>query len=121
MNRRRWLGTGLVEEFDLRQQALLNHVLTTVKHYYRNLHETRYCYRYPLGLAQLAKLCKRSGSRTLMAVRILTHSQDVDHEKQPPLTYDRIASERRAMHRPYRIFLRSSHTHRKGDTNEFRR
>ena len=121
MNQRRWLGTGLIEAFDARQQALLDHVLGAVRHYYAELHETRDCYRYPLGLARLSRLCQRSGLRILMAVRVLAHSVDIESEQHPPLIYDRVASERRAMHRPYRIFLRSTRTHKNGDTNGFRK
>lgn len=106
MRQRKWLGTGMVESFDARQQRLLNLVLEKVRYYYAELYETRDCYRYPLTLSRLMKLCNRSGLRTLMAVRILSHSIDIESEADPPLTYDRISSQNNATHRPYRIFLR---------------
>ena len=106
MKQRKWLGTGYVESFDLRQQRLLDLVLEQVRIYYAELYETRYCYRYPLTLSRLMKLCNRSGLRTLMALRILSYSVDVESESEPPLVYERASSQRNATHRPYRIFLR---------------
>lgn len=111
MRSRRWLGTGMVESFDIRQQRLLDLVLDKVRHYYRDLYETRDCYRYPLTISRLMKLCNRSGSRTLMAVRILSHSIDTESESEPPLAYERDASQNNALRRPYRIYLRSNHAH----------
>jgi hypothetical protein len=107
MKQRRWLGTGTIESFDVRQQRLLDLVLEKVRHYYAKLYETRDCYRYPLTLSRLMKLCNRSGLRTLMAVRILSHSIDMESELEPPLIYERDPSQRNAMRRPYRIYLRS--------------
>lgn len=107
MNQRKWLGTGYIESFDLRQQRLLDLVLEKVRHYYAELHETRDCYRYPLTLSRLMKLCNRSGLRTLMAVRILSFSIDMASELEPPLIYKRDQSQRNAMRRPYRIYLRT--------------
>lgn len=108
MRERKWLGTGMIESFDARQQRLLDLVLEKVRHYYAELHETRDCYRYPLTLSRLMKLCNRSGSRTLMAVRILSHSVDAGKETAPPLIYERTASKNNAAHRPYRIFLNTT-------------
>lgn len=108
MRERRWLGTGMVESFDVRQQRLLDLVLKQVRYYYSYLHEARDCYRYPLTVSRLMKLCNRSGSRTLMAVRILSHSVDVETETAPPLAYERDPSQNNAMRRPYRIYLRSN-------------
>ena len=107
MKQRKWLGTGYLESFDVRQQRMLDLVLETVRHYYAELYETRDCYRYPLTLSRLMKLCNRSGLRTLMAVRILSFSIDMESELVPPLMYERDPSERNAMRRPYRIYLRS--------------
>jgi hypothetical protein len=107
MKQRKWLGTGYLESFDVRQQRLLDLVLETVRYYYAELYETRDCYRYPLTLSRLMKLCNRSGLRTLMAVRILSFSIDMESELVPPLMYERDPSERNAMRRPYRIYLRS--------------
>lgn len=107
MKRRKWLGTGDIESFDLRQQRLLDLVLEKVRYYYAELHETRDCYKYPLTLSRLMKLCNRSGLRTLMAVRILSFSIDMESELEPPLMYERDSSQRNAMRRPYRIYLRT--------------
>jgi hypothetical protein len=98
----------MVESFDVRQQRLFDLVLEKVRYYYSELHETRDCYRYPLTISRLMKLCNRSGSRTLMAVRILSHSVDVETEIAPPLAYERDPSQNNALRRPYRIYLRSS-------------
>ena len=84
---------------------MLDLVLEQVKRYCKELYETRDCYRYPLSLSRLMKLCNRSGLRTLMAVRILSHSVGAG-EQMPPLIYEREQSTRNATKRPYRIFLR---------------
>lgn len=105
MRKRRWLGTGLIESFDLRQQRLLGLVFREVKRYYSELYGTRDCYRHPLTLSRLMKLCNRSGLRTLMAVRVLSHSVDMESEKEPPLIYERDQSSKNGSRRPYRIFL----------------
>jgi len=111
MRKRRWLGTGLIESFDVRQQSLLGLVYREVQRYYAELYGTRDCYRYPLSLSGLMKQCKRSGLSTLMAVRVLTHSVDVEAEKEPPLIYERDQSQKNATRRPYRIFLRANQAH----------
>ena len=113
MNRRRWPGTGMVESFDKRQQRMLDLILENVRYYYAELYQTRDCFRYPLTLSRLMKLCNRSGSRTLMAVRILSHSFDLESEKEPPLAYERDPSQNNTLRRPYRIYLRSGHTNAK--------
>lgn len=118
MKQRRWMGTGLVESFDQRQQRMLDLVLSKVRHYYKELYETRDCYRYPLSLSRLMKLCKRSGLSTLMAVRVLSHSV-AEEEELPPLVYERDQSERNATRRPYRIFLRYNHA--QSENHGFRR
>jgi len=107
MKQRKWLGTGYIESFDVRQQRLLDLVLEKVRYYYAELYETRYCHRYPLTLSRLMELCNRSGLRTLMAVRILSYSIDMESELEPPLVYEREPSQRNAMRRPYRIYLRA--------------
>lgn len=106
MNRRKWLGTGFIETFDSRQQCLLDLVLEKVRYYYRELYQTRDCYKYPVTLSRLMKLCNRSGLRTLMAVRILSFSIDIESEEKPPLVYERDPTQNNAMRRPYRIYLR---------------
>ncbi len=110
MKQRKWLGTGYIESFDVRQQRLLDLVLEMVRYYYADLYETRHCHRYPLTLSRLMKLCNRSGLRALMAVRILSYSIDMETELEPPLVYERDSSSKNAMRRPYRIYLRSTHT-----------
>ena len=98
----------MIESFDVRQQRLLDLVLEKVRFYYAELHGTRDCHRYPLTISKLMKLCNRSGSRTLLAVRILSHSVDMESETEPPLAYERDASQNNALRRPYRIYLRST-------------
>lgn len=110
MRRRRWLGTDGVELIDQRQQRLLDLVVEKVRYYYEELYETKTSCQYPLSLSKLMRLCRRSGTRTLMAVRILTFSYDIDQETEPPLYYDRVHSKKNAMRRAYRIYLRSPHT-----------
>jgi hypothetical protein len=109
MRQRRWIGADHAESIDLRQQRLLDLVLKQVRHYYAELYQTRACYKYPLSVTRLMKLCNRSGSRILMAVRILSHSFDIESETEPPLYYERASGIKNPMHRPYRIFLRSRH------------
>ena len=109
MRTRQWVGAEMTEDFDARQQRLLDLVLTKVRRYYEELYQMRERDRYPLSLSRLMKLCNRSGSATLMAVRVLSLSYDVQLESEPPLYYDRIPSQRNPMKRPYRIFLRSPH------------
>lgn len=108
MMRRKWLGTGMIESFDVRQQRMLDLVLEKVRYYYAELYETRDCYRYPLTLSRLMKLCNRSGVRTLMAVRILSQSYDLESETKPTLIYERDQSLNNAVRRPYRIFLQDN-------------
>lgn len=119
MRKRRWLGTGLVESFDLKQQRLLDLVLEKSRYYYAQLYETRDCYQHPLSLSRLMRLCQRNGLSTLMAVRVLSHSVDVESEAEPPLIYERDQSEKNATRRPYRIFLRHKHT--QGENYGFRK
>ena len=105
MRKRIFVRSGVEEEFDARQQRLLDHVLQAVERYYRDLHRTRSMYEQPLSLSILMRLTRRSGDAVLKAVRILANSVAED-ERQPPLFYDRIRA-RHCAHRPYRIFLRS--------------
>ncbi|WP_309399973.1 hypothetical protein [Cerasicoccus maritimus] len=106
MRKRQWVGSEITEDFDLRQQRLLDLVLAKVRHYYVELYQMRERDRYPLSLSRLMKLCHRSGSATLMAVRVLSLSYDVESESTPALYYDRAPSKKNPMKRPYRIFLR---------------
>jgi hypothetical protein len=103
MQKRIWINSGVVEDFDVRQQRLLSLVLENVEKYYRDHYETRSMYRYPLSLSRLARMCNRSKPTVLAAVRVLANSNSVDGE-EASLFYDRISSGRNASHRPYRIF-----------------
>ena len=105
MQKRIWIRSGIEEEFDVRQQRMLQLVLEKVREYYRDLYGTRAKYRYPLSLSTLARMCNRSKSTVLSAVRVLSHScAAVDAE--PLLAYDRVGSRRNRSHRPYRIFVK---------------
>lgn len=106
MERRVWIKSGVVEAIDARQARLLKLVYEKIVFYYRELHGTRPCFRYPLSLARLKKLCKRSHAMTLGAVRFLAHTIPEGSGVDPLIFYDRIAAEKNKTHRPYRIFLR---------------
>lgn len=106
MNQRRWVSSGIREELDARQQRLLDRVLDRVKFYYRELHGTASRYQHPLSLSLLMRLTNRNSYAVLGAVRILSNSISYE-ESEPPIYYDRIASEKNASHRPYRILLRN--------------
>ena len=105
ITKRTWIRSGIVEDLDKRQQAFLDLVLEKIKYYYSELYGTKFRYQYPLTLTRLSKLCNRSTTTVTNAVRLLANSA-VDDETDPPISYDRIKSERRNYHRPYRIFLR---------------
>lgn len=109
MIRRRWVNSGIQEDFDLRQQRFLDLVLSKIRHYYRELYGTRSCYQHPLSLKQLMKLTNRSSYAVIGAVRVLSNSIPVG-EKEPSVFYDRVSSERNPSHRPYRIFLNTRKT-----------
>ena len=109
MIRRKWVGSGDIEEFDLKQERLLEEVLKAVKDYYRDLYQTRDCFRYPLTLARLMRMCKRNSHAMTLAVKTHANSSS-ESETSPPLSYDRIASGKNASHRPYRIFLSKQKT-----------
>lgn len=95
---------------DLRQQRLLDLVYGQIVHYYEKLHQTRPRFQYPLSLSRLMKLTRRNSYAVLAAVRVLANSIEPGGEQEPPIYYDRIASEKNAAHRPYRIFLRKRHS-----------
>jgi len=95
-----------VEELDKRQAALLALVHSRVVHYYRNLYRTRPCYKYPLTMSSLTRLCRRSGATVTQAVRLLANTVPYGSDGMPPIVYDRIPSEKNPAHRPYRIWLR---------------
>lgn len=106
MIERMWIKSGIVEDFDERQEALLAHILVKIKEYYRDLHQTRNCYKHPLTLKRLMLLSHRSSYQVLSAVRVLANSTVKGSPDEPPIFYDRIQSQKNASHRPYRIFLR---------------
>ena len=110
MEKRVWIRSGVVEELDARQSRLMNLVLEKIRFYYRELHGTRPCYRYPLSLSRLMKLCHRSSQSVTLALRILANTVPFGSHTEPPVFYDRAHSLKNKSHRPYRIFLR-----RKGD------
>lgn len=109
LQRRVWIRSGIVEDLDSRQQALLNLVYEKIVFYYKHLHGTRPCYQYPLSLYRLRKLCNRSSQSVTLAIKYLAHTvphNTDDKDIEPLITYDRIPSKRNASHRPYRIFLK---------------
>lgn len=106
MERRVWIRSGVVEELDARQTRLIELVLSKIEFYYRELHGTRSCYRYPLSLSRLMMLCNRSGEAVTLALRILANTVPFGSHDAPPVFYDRIAAQKNKSHRPYRIYLR---------------
>lgn len=108
MEKRVWIKSGVVEELDEKQTRLLNLVLEKIRYYYQQLYQTRPCYQYPLSLSRLMKLCNRSGSSVSMALRYLANTIPVGSKAEPPISYDRVASQKNKSHRPYRIFLKTT-------------
>lgn len=109
MEKRAWIKSGVVEEFDQRQVRLLQIVLAQIIHYYQHLYRTRPCYQYPLSLARLARLCHRSGQAVAHAIRVLANTVPVGQESEPPIFYTRGQARRNKTHRPYQIFLRKKY------------
>jgi hypothetical protein len=105
IEKRIWIRSGIVEELDQRQQAFLDFVLEKIRFYYRELHGTRPCYRHPLTLGRLRKLCNRSSSSVMQAVRMLANTISYGTDAEPPISYDRVSSTRNKSHRAYRINL----------------
>lgn len=105
MQKRAWVQSGIIEEFDARQCRLQSLVLAKIRFYYAELYQTRSAYRYPLSLSRLARMCNRSKPMALSAVRVLANTR-MEGEEDPPIVYDRVSSGRNAAHRPYRIFLK---------------
>lgn len=106
MEKRVWIKSGIVEELDSRQVALIQLVQEKIAFYYRHLFRTRPRYQYPLSLSRLMKLCHRSGHAVATALRYLANTVPAGSDELPPVYYDRVKSERNKSHRPYRIFLR---------------
>lgn len=105
MRRRIWVRSGITEEFDERQQRLLDLVHAHIQAYYAILHGTRPCYAQPLSLARLMRLCGRNSLAVSMAVKILANSVE-DGQSVPPIWYERVPSPRHPAKRYYRITLR---------------
>ncbi len=106
MERRVWVQSGVVEELDAKQAQLIRLVLERIEFYYRELHGTRPCYRYPLTLSRLMRLCNRSSQAVTSALRILANTIPQGSQAEPPVIYDRVSAQKNKSHRPYRIFLR---------------
>ena len=108
MEKRVWIRSGVVEELDAKQVGLIELVLEKIELYYRELHGTRSCYRYPLSLSRLMKLTNRSGNAVTQALRVLANTIPFGSHAEPPVSYDRISAQKNKTHRPYRIFLRKN-------------
>ena len=109
IQKRVWIRSGIVEELDEKQTRLINLVHEKIVFYYRTLYETRPCYKYPLSLSRLMKLCNRSAHAVSLALRYLANTVPDGSTSEPPVFYDRISAERNKSHRPYRIFLRKKY------------
>lgn len=109
MEQRVWIKSGVVEELDARQTRLLNLVLEKIRHYYRDLYQTRRCFQYPLTLSRLMKLSNRSSQAVTLALRLLANTVPLGSHDEPPISYDRARALKNKSHRPYRIFLRRAH------------
>lgn len=105
-----WIKSGIVEELDEKQTRLLALVHEKIAFYYRVLHGTRPCFKYPLSLSRLMKLCNRSSHAVTTALRYLANTIPPGSDAEPPIYYDRISAQKNKTHRPYRIFLRHKTT-----------
>ncbi len=106
MEKRVWIRSGVIEELDVKQSRLIQLVLEKIQLYYRELHGTRPCYRYPLSLSRLMKLYNRSSHAVSLALRYLANTVPAGSDEAPPVFYDRCSALKNKSHRPYRIFLR---------------
>ena len=109
MEKRVWVRSGVVEELDAKQSRLIHLVLEKIHLYYREFYRTRPCYRYPISLSRLMKLCNRSSQAVTLALRILANTVPQGSHAEPPIFYDRIGAQKNKSHRPYRIFFRKKH------------
>lgn len=109
MEKRVWIRSGVVEQLDVKQVRLIELVLEKIQLYYRELHGTRPCYRYPLSLSRLMKLTNRSGSAVSHALHILANTIPFGTDAEPPVFYDRTTAQKNKSHRPYRICLRKKY------------
>lgn len=106
LQKRVWIRSGIVEELDAKQVRFLNLVYERIVFYYKELHGTRPCYRYPLSLWRLKRLCNRSNCTVTKALHYLANTVPADSQDEPSVYYDRIKAVKNKSHRPYRIFLR---------------
>jgi hypothetical protein len=106
LQKRVWVKSGVIEILDEREVRLLNHVYEQIVHYYKHLYGTRPCYRYPLTLSRLMKLCNRSSTAIRKAIQYLANTIPLGSHEGTLIHYDRIQSVKNKSHRPYRIFLR---------------
>lgn len=106
LQKRVWVRSGVVEVLDRREVHHLDLVLGTIVYYYKHLYGTRPCYKYPLSLSRLMRLCNRSGSAVRNALHFLANTVPLGSKTVPPIYYYRIQSMKNKSHRPYRIFLR---------------
>jgi hypothetical protein len=111
LQKRVWIRSGIIEELDAKQVRLINLVHENIVFYYRELYGTRPCYRYPLSLSRLMKICNRSSHAVTMALRYLANTVPVGSHDEPPIFYDRHSAAKNKSHRPYRIFLRRRNGH----------
>ena len=109
MEKRVWIKSGIVEELDARQMALIHLVQEKIAFYYRHLFRTQPRYQYPLSLSRLMKLCHRSGAAVTLALRYLANTIPAGSDEPPSVFYDRQSATKNKSHRPYRIFLRKKY------------
>src|ERR1041385_7010993 len=106
IQKRVWIKSGIIEDLDEKQVRLLKLVREKIEFYYKELHGTQPCYRHPLSLSRLMKLCKRSSYAVSLALRYLANTVPAGSETEPSIYYDRARSSKNKSHRPYRIFIR---------------
>lgn len=109
IEKRVWIKSGVIEELDAKQQRLVQLVHEKIVFYYRELHRTRPCYRYPLSLSRLMRLTKRNSHAVTTALRYLANTIPAGTDEVPPVFYDRLAATKNKSHRPYRIYLRKKY------------
>lgn len=105
MRQRTWVRSGITEDIDARQQALLDLVRSQVERYYRELHGTRPCFAGALTLSRLMRMCNRNGIAVSLALRILANTVE-EGQREPSVWYERVPSKRHPAKRYYRITLR---------------
>lgn len=103
MEKRIWIGTGIIEELDTRQVRFLELVLGKIKYYYRNLYR-REGNPHPLSLSKLMELTNRNSIALTCAIRLLANSISEGFEEKPPIYYQRVKA-KNSHNRPYLIFL----------------